>query len=132
MEPTSNIIPGMVFISKRITDEQKDKDIKSPELFFLEEWGFTYDEVNDVFQKNKLILPKTLAQVLTEDMKDIIDVIVDNDFFFISDPMNDHSSKYLISNHYSIFDFFESISAEIIDKNKIQKKLDKTKNEAIQ
>lgn len=131
MEPTANIIPGMVFISKRVTDEQKDKNNKAPELFFLEEWGFTYDEINDVYQKNKLIIPKTLAQVLTEDMKDIIDVIVENDFFFISDPMQSQQ-KCLISNHYSIFDFFESIAPDLFDKKKIQKKLDKIKNEAIQ
>lgn len=131
MEPTSNIIPGMCFISKRLIDEQKDRNNKTPEMFFLEEWGFTYDEVNDLYQKNKLIIPKSLAQVLTEDMKDIIEVIVENDFFFVTDPMQTQN-KLLISNHYSIFDFFESISAETIDRKKIQSKLDKIKTEAVQ
>ena len=129
MEPLGMFTHGMSLISQKVTSTLKLENCN--EIYFLEEIGFTKDEINSVYKKNKLVIPFQMASTFSEDMAEPIKYIADNNFFFTDDPMNTKNDP-IISNHYAIFRFFEAISDDRFNINHITKKLQKIKEKSLQ
>lgn len=122
--------PGMSLISKKIVDGVKDKE-KTVENFWLEEFGFHKDEINDCYTQNRLIIPMAMVKTLTEDMGECLKFLAENNFSFTVDPMSVNTDP-IISNHYTIHKFFETVTDDRFNRNYIETKMKKHKEKILQ